>query len=166
VAAVGPIGFDGVAVNTVFHLVSLLFFGVLIWLALRAQRDRALILGLLLSQRRHASLSRVEVAAPSVFLRRFAAALNIAFVGDGPAGELPVRVNSALFTELFLQSGLSLIRCKSTMAGSSPGLLVELRTEDSVTALGMVERLSQALGGRVVVQLLPPEVRSSPEAFN
>ena len=156
-AAAGPPGLGGVAVNTVFHLASLLFFVVLIWLTMRAQRDRAFILRLLLTQRRHVPQSRIEVVAPSVFLRRFAAALNIPFVGGGPAGELPVRVNSALFTEIFLQSGISLIRCTSTRAGASPGLVVELQTELPVTALGLAQRLQQALGGHVSVQLLSPE---------
>ncbi|MCX6111304.1 MAG: hypothetical protein NTZ90_17040 [Proteobacteria bacterium] len=166
VVVVAATGCAGAAMNAVFHGVSLLFFAVLVWLLLRAQRDHAFVLSLLQSQRHGAVRGRVAVAPPSIFMRRFASALRIRFEGHGPAHEAPVRMSSGLLTELFLQSGLSLIRCSSGQGTLSERLLIELQTVEPVTDPGLVERLQQALGGAAQVQLLPPGEQSQPGSLH
>ena len=135
--------------NLFFHLASAVCALLLVGLLLKAQRQRDLLRELLVTQRAASAARRIHVEPAGAFLARFAAALGIPF--DGAVGGAPRRIVPGPLTDLFLRSGISLIRCEET-AGKS--LRVELHVAAGGASTDAQQAVAAAFGGEVEVALV------------
>ena len=160
--------------NVIFHLVSALGAVLLVYLLLRAQRERDFLKDLLgaagtrrgphgTESRGVVQRGRVHVEPPVAFLERFAGALGVPFESDeGALSPVPRRIAAGPLVDLFLRAGIGLIRCRKA---DGQGLLVELELAASADAFprGDLEaRLAAALGGEAVrVVILPGQGKTA-----
>ena len=139
--------------SVIFHLASALGLVLVTYLLFQAQRQRDFLRELLLTQRRHRAPVKVHVEAPTAFLTRFAAAVGVPFEAVHPAATPPVRIAAAPLIDLFLQGGLTLIRCQDRR--------VEVHLSQAPAEAELAARLSAALGGGVEVTVISGSASAS-----
>jgi len=143
--------------NVFFHLASALGACALVFLLLRAQRQRDFLRALMAGAAPDAGRPRrVVVETPGVFLGRFAEALGVPLdVGEDQALP-PRRIMPEVLAELYLKVGLTLIRC----GRSGDALRLELHVKAAGEHPSAAE-LARALGDGVEVAIVLPGGPSS-----
>jgi hypothetical protein len=146
---------SGDFMNAVIHLFAGLGGVVLAVLWIRTRHQLNFARTLLLSQKTNEDQQRVLVSTPLDFFKRLSSVLGITLELDAAGSGRHGRMNPRVWTEIFLQHGITLIRCLKV--NGSNDLVVEVELKQGADDAALVARLQAATGGLVAIRLRPSD---------